>query len=208
MSVLFNNPPGLRKMSFWKLTECPDSWVRPSVQITYWLLCPYSLCSLAFFFHMHWQVPLKHCLLTSEYLICSLEYGFCQIWGDPHYRTFDKKQYDFQGGCQYTLVKKCKGRDLPDFHLIGDNKRRNEGDRVSYQREIKLRYRGHEYYVRRNYVSVDDVSITLPLLNHAGVTIHYDAPFTVWHNDLRPFSNLSALCNLLRKFVWSHRNEI
>ncbi|PIK46688.1 putative IgGFc-binding protein [Apostichopus japonicus] len=116
--------------------------------------------------------------LTGNGEICVSDSGLCQIWGDPHYVTFDGKKFDFQGGCQYTLVKKCKGRDLPNFHLIGDNKRRIPGERVSYQRELILRYKGHEYVIRRHRVSVDGVKVTPPLLNHAGVTVHYDVPFT------------------------------
>lgn len=29
----------------------------------------------------------------------------CEAVGDPHYKTFDKKTYDFMGKCSYYLLK-------------------------------------------------------------------------------------------------------
>ena len=69
--------------------------------------------------------------------------GYCQIWGDPHYMTFDEVKYNFQGDCDYTLVRDCLNSSL--FHLWSNNELRRPSDRVSYLREVVFELNGNTY---------------------------------------------------------------
>lgn len=62
----------------------------------------------------------------------------CWAVGDPHYKTFDGKKYDFQGTCTYTMSKTVKSENgqVP-FTILAKNNRRGN-NLVAYVRTVSV----------------------------------------------------------------------
>ncbi|KAM8927861.1 IgGFc-binding protein-like [Pelodytes ibericus] len=98
------------------------------------------------------------CLAKSE--------AVCWAWGDPHYHTFDGKNYDFQGTCTYTMAKTC-GSDpgLPSFNIEAKNENRGSA-LVSYISYVNIQANGYNITgVRSEYgvVRVNNQKVQLPV---------------------------------------------
>lgn len=57
------------------------------------------------------------------------EIAMCQAWGDPHYTTFDKLYFSYQGVCKYTVASVISGSTLPagfsEFQIYARNEHRS-----------------------------------------------------------------------------------
>ena len=109
--------------------------------------------------------------------------GYCEIWGDPHYITFDDVKYDFQGDCDYTILTPCRPWDegAVDFHLWGDNIKVCPSCSVSALRRVYLDYNGTRFTIGQHHeVYVGEDKRILPV-DHAqtGIYITYSYPVTV-----------------------------
>ncbi|XP_072317584.1 IgGFc-binding protein-like [Eucyclogobius newberryi] len=172
----------------------------------------------------------EKCRVEKGEAVCVPEYtGVCWAWGDPHYHTFDKYNFDFQGTCRYVISKTCGDLDgLVPFSITERND--NRGNRaVSYVREVEVSVYGYSIIVRKNQVgkvTVDGDLLNLPVLldeedtvvslvqqgnkikikTDFGLTVTYD-----WNQALvirLPSSYYNHVCGLCSNFNGNRRDEL
>ena len=118
--------------------------------------------------------------------------GYCEIWGDPHYITFDNLKYNFQGDCDYTILTPCRPQDegAVDFHLWGDNIKVCPSCSVSALRKVYLDYNGTRFAIGQRHEIYVGQEKRLPPVHHpeTGISITYSHPVTVGFSFLQYFS--------------------
>uniref|UniRef100_A0A914EGN7 Uncharacterized protein n=1 Tax=Acrobeloides nanus TaxID=290746 RepID=A0A914EGN7_9BILA len=84
--------------------------------------------------------------------------------GDPHYRSFDKNYFDYQGTCPYIFTKNCKPiNGYQNFSVKARNKQVSPTAHVSYISEVEVNLRG--------------------------ITIHIDEQMRLYVNGIRAYYN-------------------
>lgn len=94
----------------------------------------------------------EKCLVVKGVRDCyPIDFVSCQVHGDPHYISFDKYKFDFQGPCAYVLTEVCeKPMDLNWFGVYVQNEYR--GNRaVSWTRSVQINVYGIEIIISRQY---------------------------------------------------------
>lgn len=103
--------------------------------------------------------PGKQCQVVDGVRKCkAVSQSTCQATGDPHYVTFDKKRFDFQGTCVYQLAALCsKDPELVPFEVLVQNDHR--GSRVvSYTRLVEIKVYSISIVITRTHQGLIMVS--------------------------------------------------
>ncbi|XP_056314201.1 IgGFc-binding protein-like [Danio aesculapii] len=118
-----------------------------------------------------------------------LSYGICQGAGDPHYRTFDGKAFDFQGTCTYYLSKLLNTADttLIPFEVLVKNENRGRNMAVAYTKSVSLTVYGYTIVLTKESpgkVKVNDLFVKLPFeLEDGRLSIFYSGYFGMIKTD-------------------------
>ncbi|CAH2318248.1 c-binding -like [Pelobates cultripes] len=130
----------------------------------------------------------EKCSMDNGKPVCIPEYEtYCHGVGDPHYRTFDGRFYDFQGTCSYTIAKNC-GSDtgLTSFNIVAKNENRGN-TQVSYVSYVTVNVYGFIISIVRNengFVRVNNQHQRLPMkLNDGQVRLYQSGGFVLIETD-------------------------
>lgn len=116
---------------------------------------------------------------------CEHRDGVCTVFGDPHYKTFDGRIFNFQGSCKYLLARDCgppilggatmgKKNSSSAFSIRITNDARDSWA-FSWLRTITVRLDGYKVsLMQRMKVKVDGKRVNLPYIKLGSFSVMKD----------------------------------
>ncbi|XP_033629287.1 BMP-binding endothelial regulator protein-like [Asterias rubens] len=90
---------------------------------------------------------------------CKEKNALCSVFGDPHYRTFDGRLYNFQGTCKYILTSDCHDRTFT-VRVRNDGR---QTDNFAWTKTVFISISGHQVTLLQDYaVRADKKDVSLP----------------------------------------------
>jgi hypothetical protein len=94
----------------------------------------------------------------------------CSLSGDPHYRSFDKLRFDYQGTCKYNLASPVNPNDtLPYFQVFARNENRNGNTKVAYSRYVEVIYGGDNVHLAIS----DSITTVVPVNILVSISLYF-----------------------------------
>ncbi|XP_077112444.1 IgGFc-binding protein-like [Ranitomeya variabilis] len=128
-------------------------------------------------------LPRQVCIMENRKPKCvKPQVDLCWASGDPHFRTWDKKYFDFMGTCMYNFAMVCGDvGDLPKFTVRIKNDNRGNV-RVSYVGQVTMISDPHTITIRKGEfgrVRVDNALRQLPIVLLNGTLVLFQSGNTV-----------------------------
>lgn len=157
----------------------------------------------------------------------AVSYSTCQATGDPHYKTFDKRKFDFQGTCVYQLVALCsKNPDLVPFEVLVQNN--NRGNKVvSYTKLVEIKVYSISIIISMTHIGmvmVNNELVNLPITLAGGqISVFRSGCYAVVTTDFGlkvsfnwrsavfvtlPSDYMGAVCGLCGNYNGNSRDDL
>ena len=96
----------------------------------------------------------------------------CSVFGDPHYRTFDGRLYNFQGTCKYLLASDCSDERAFKIRVRNDGRGTTS---YAWTKTLFISLEGYEVTLLQDYVvRVNRKDVTLPYVVSPALEITMD----------------------------------
>eukprot|EP00096_Caligus_rogercresseyi_P014014 TRINITY_DN6566_c0_g1_i1.p1 TRINITY_DN6566_c0_g1~~TRINITY_DN6566_c0_g1_i1.p1 ORF type:complete len:413 (-),score=116.73 TRINITY_DN6566_c0_g1_i1:591-1829(-) len=154
--------------------------------------------------------------------------GICTVFGDPHYRTFDGRIFNFQGGCKYLLSQECDpftGTPLKNssfsIRVTNDARRtsvfswtrtvtvRTPGLRVSLLQKMRVKINGKRVslpYIKLGTLSIMQDGYRIVLRTNEGVRVLWDG--ISFLEVALPPKYRNRVCGLCGNFNGDNRDDL